>query len=114
MIHCEAMKKITTWTYLKLLASPVSFVARNLYSVELAVHGPNIPWLYRFCAGKWQRFFLKEKEKRKKKEKQPQHAMNYFDQSATIAETVSNALETTVCLLREMRKIIPIPHHCDI
>lgn len=66
MIHCEAMKKITTWTYLKLLASPVSFVARNLYSVELAVHGPNIPWLYRFCAGKWQQFFLKEKGKKKK------------------------------------------------
>ena len=40
--------------------------------------------------------------------------MNYFDQSATIAETVSNALETTVCLLREMRKIIPIQLHCDI
>lgn len=58
--------------------------------------------------------FSLRKKKKEKKKKQPQHAMNYFDQSATIAETVSNALETTVCLLREMRKIIPIPHHCDI
>ena len=56
-------------------------------------------------------FSLRKKEKKKN---QPQHAMNYFDQSATIAETVSNALETTVCLLREMRKIIPIQLHCDI
>lgn len=35
----------------------------------------------------------------RKKKKQPQHAMNYFEPSATIAETVSNALETAVCLL---------------
>ena len=56
-------EKITTWTYLKFLASPVSFVARNLYSVELTVYGPNIPWLYQFYAGRLQRFFLKEKEK---------------------------------------------------
>lgn len=38
-------------------------------------------------------------KKKKKKKQQPQHAMNCFDQSATIAETVSNALETAVCLL---------------
>ena len=37
--------------------------------------------------------------RKKKKKKQPQHAMNYFNQSATIAETVSNALEPAGCLL---------------
>lgn len=57
-------EKITTWTYLKLLASPVSFVARNVCSVELTVYGPNIPWLYQFCAGRLQRSFLNEKEKK--------------------------------------------------
>ena len=67
--------------------------------MELTVYGPNIPWLYQFCAGRLQRSFLTEKEKKQKQKQQPQHAMNCFDQSATIAETVSNALEPAVCLL---------------
>ena len=62
MIHCEGKKKFTTYTYLKLLARPVSFVARNLYSVDSTIYGANIPWLFQVCPGGLQAFFLKEKK----------------------------------------------------
>lgn len=62
MIHCEGKKNFTTHTYLKLLARPVSSVARNLYSVDSTIYGANIPWLFQVCPGGLQGFFLKEKK----------------------------------------------------